>query len=138
MRRYEQLDHTADVAVRVYGANLEELFANAAFSMFDIIADLEGLTRSTSIDVSLEAQDPEELLVKWLDELLFHFYTKWIIFFEFEILEIDERRIAARAHGRHVGENRNRLTTEIKAATYHNLKIQREAGRYSVEIIFDV
>ncbi len=138
MKRYEQIEHTADIGVRVYGASVKELFKNAAFSMFDIIADLEGIRGSVEIDVELKAESPEELLVNWLDELLYNFYTKWIIFFDFDILELDGRRIKARARGRHVGENRNRLKTEIKAVTYHNLKIKEEGGQYSVEIIFDV
>ena len=106
--------------------------------MFDIIADLEGIKGSVTVDVDLKADSPEELLVNWLDELLYNFYTKWIIFFEFDIVELDEGRIKARAHGRHVGENRNRLKTEIKAVTYHDLKIKKEGAAYSVEIIFDV
>ena len=81
MKRYEEIPHTADIGVRVYGADLKELFKNAAFSMFDIIADLEGIKGSVTVDVDLKADSPEELLVNWLDELLYNFYTKWIIFF---------------------------------------------------------
>lgn len=138
MKRYEQIPHTADVAIRAYGKDLRELFSNAAFGMFDIIADLSGLKKTVSIDVNLEAPSPEELLISWLDELLYSFYTKGIIFFEFDIVDIDDTRISAHAHGRHVGENRNRLKTEIKAATYHDLKIEEKQDGYSVEIIFDV
>ena len=138
MKRYEQIEHTADIGVRVYGSNLKDLFRNAAFSMFDIIADLDGLKESVAVDIDLKADSQEELLVDWLDELLYNFYTKWIIFFEFEILELGEGHIKARAHGRHVGENRNRLKTEIKAATYHDLKIKQDGSEFSVEIIFDI
>ncbi len=138
MKRYEQFPHTADIGVRVYGKDLKELFENAAFSMFDIIADLEGLKSSFTQDFELEAQNSEELLVAWLDELLYNFYTKSIIFFKFDIVELAENRLKARAYGRSVGENRNRLKAEIKAATYHNLKINKTAEGYAVEIIFDI
>lgn len=138
MRRYEQFSHTADIGVRVYGSSLKELFANAAFAMFDIIADIEGLKTSVTQEISLDAPDPEELLVAWLDELLYNFYTKSLIFSRFEIDELTTTRIKARAFGRPVGANRNRLKTEIKAATYSDLKIKKTADGYSVEIIFDV
>ena len=137
-KRYELIEHTADIGVRVYGRDLKGLFRNAAYCMFDIIADLEGLTQSVSADFAIEADNYEELLVRWLDELLYNFYTKWIIFFEFDILELGEKGMKARAFGRLVGENRNRLKTEIKAATYHNLNIKKQTDYYSVEIIFDV
>ncbi|GAF71160.1 unnamed protein product, partial [marine sediment metagenome] len=60
MKRYEQIPHTADIAIRVYGKDLKELFINAAYGMFDIIADLEGLKSSVSMDVNLKAPSKEE------------------------------------------------------------------------------
>ena len=138
MKRYEQFPHTADIGVRVYGKDLKELFANAAFAMFDIVADLEGLKTSVTKDFELKAANYEELLVAWLDELLYTFYTKWIIFSDFQIEELDEHHVKAKAIGRSVGENKNRLKTEIKAATYHDLNIKKTADGYEVEIIFDI
>lgn len=138
MKRYEQFSHTADIGVRVRGKDLQELFANAAFAMFDIIADLEGLKVSTSVTIDLKAPTKEELLVAWLDELLYQFYTKSIIFSEFEIEAMTDTHIRAKVSGRAVGENRNRLKTEIKAATYSDLVITATADGYAVEIIFDV
>lgn len=138
MKRYEQFPHTADIGVRVYGASLKELFENAAFAMFDLIADLEGLKGSEVAEFNLKAQNKEELLVDWLDELLFNFYTNEIIFYKFEIGEITETGLKAKAFGRPAAANRNRLKTEIKAATYSGLKIKKSAEGYSVEIIFDV
>lgn len=138
MKRYEQFPHTADIGVRVYGRSLKELFENAAFAMFDIIADLEGLEGTITENFEVEAPNHEELLVAFLDELLYSFYTKSFIFFKFEIKELTEKRIEAKAFGRPVGENRNRLKTEIKAATYHDLKIKKTGEGYEVEIIFDI
>ena len=138
MKRYEQLPHTADIAVRAYGRDLKELFINAAFAMFDIIADLEGLKESVSIGVELEAPSREELLVAWLDELLYNFYTKSIIFFRFDIAFLNREKLSAKAYGRHIGENKNRLKTEIKAATYHDLNIRESDEGCSVDIVFDV
>ena len=138
MKRYEQIPHTADIALRVYGNDLKELFINAAYGMFDVIADLEGLKVSVSIDVNLEAPSKEELLVCWLDELIYNFYTKGIIFFNFDVSFISEKHIMAKASGRHVGENKNRLKTEIKAATYHDLQIKETTEGLSADIVFDV
>ena len=138
MKRYEQFPHTADIGVRVYGASLKELFENAAFSMFDVIADLEGMKSSVEQTIELAAPTPEELLVAWLDELLYHFYTRQIIFFRFEIGELSDTRLRATVYGRPVGANRNRLKTEIKAATYADLVIRKTLEGYQVEIIFDI
>ena len=138
MRRYEQLPHTADIALRIYGSDLKELFTNASYGMFDIIADLKGLKSSVSVEIDIKAASKEELLVSWLGELLYIFYTKGIIFFEFDVKSISESHIIAKASGRHIGENRNRLKAEIKAATYHNLEIKEGPGGLSTDIVFDV
>ena len=138
MKRYEQFPHTADIGVRVFGSDLKTLFENAAFAMFDIVADLENLSGDTVQSFDLEAPNSEELLVVWLDELLYNFYTKQLIFFKFQVEELTENRIKAKATGRSVGANRNRLKTEIKAATYSGLNIKKSGEGCEVEIIFDV
>lgn len=138
MKRYEQFPHTADIGVRVFGKDLKELFENAAFAMFDIIADLEGISGDTAVEFDLKAADDEELLVAWLDELLYNFYTKELIFHKFRIDELKDGKLRATAFARPVAANRNRLKTEVKAATYHDLKIKSDSGGYSVEIILDV
>ena len=138
MKRYEQFPHTADIGVRVFGKDMPELFANAAFAMFDLIADLQGVDSPIVQEFKLQAPSREELLVAWLDELLYHFYTKMIIFSRFEIISLTGEELTAKAFGRSVGANRNRLKTEIKAATYSDLAIKKTADGYAVEIVFDV
>lgn len=138
VKRYEQFPHTADIGVRVYGKDMKELFENAAFAMFDLIADLEGLKGSVIKNFKIDAPNRDELLIAWLDELLFVFYTNEIIFYKFDVEYVNENRIEAKAYGRPVAENRNRLKTEIKAATYSGLDIAEAEDGYKVEIIFDV
>ena len=138
LKRYEQFSHTADIGVRIFGRTLKELFENAAFAMFDIIADLDGIKDGTPKKIELTAPNHEELLIACLDELLYNFYTKSIIFYKFEVRDLTEDLIKATAYGRPVEKNRNRLKTEIKAATYYNLKIIKKDDYYEVDIIFDV
>ena len=138
MKQFEILDHTADICIRAFGKSVKELFENAASGMFNILADLEGITTSTEMDIEVKALDTEELLVEWLDELLYNFYTKHIIFSEFNIIELTGKELRAKIKGRFIGENRNRLKSEIKAATRHNLKILNKDGNYEVQIVFDV
>ena len=126
------------MGIRVFGKDLKELFENAAFGMFDCIADLEGLKTSVEEIVEADGETIEELLVAWLDELLYRFCTEEIIFSKFQIEALSENRIRAKVFGRPVATNRNRLKTEIKAVTYADLKINKTDNGYQVEIIFDV
>lgn len=136
--RYEQIPHTSDIAIRAYGRTFAELLSNAAFGMFDIIADLAGLKKSESVEIALEAPSREELLVAWLDELLYRFYSKKIIFSDFEMTDVSDTKLSARVHGRSVEANKNRLVKEIKAVTFHDLAIRENKDGLFVEIVFDV
>jgi SHS2 domain-containing protein len=138
MKRYEQIPHTSDIAIRVYGKNIKELFGNAAYGMFDILADLEGIKISTTIDISIKAPSKEELLVSWMDELLYNFYSKNIIFSKFNIEKLENNELNAKASGQRIGHNRNRLKKEIKAITYHDLHIKENSNGLTVEIVLDV
>lgn len=138
MKRYEQFPHTSDIGIRVFGRDLKELFQNADFAMFDTMADLEGLKGGSEDKFSLKGKDYEDLLVLWLDELLYNSCTKDVLYFRFEIDELTENTIKASAFGRPAGVNRNRLKKEIKAATYSGLHIDKTDSGYKVEIIFDV
>lgn len=138
MKPFEIVDHTADISIKAYGKSLKELFENAALGMFNILADLEGITTSTELKIKIEAPDKEELLIEWLDELLYNFYTKHVIFCEFNITELTDNNLTAKVKSRFIGENKNRLKTEIKAATRHDLHIVKTKDVYEVQIVFDV
>lgn len=138
MKRYEQIPHTADLAAKIYGRSLKELFENAAFAMFDMMADMEGVKAEESVDIEVEALDKEGLLVSWLNEILYVSYIKGILFPEMRVTELDEKKIVATAKGERIGEDTGRLHSEIKAATYHDLEIQKTDEGYEVTVVFDV
>ncbi len=138
MKRYEQIPHTADIAAKVYGESLSELFENAAFAMFSLMADLEGLSPAESVDIQAEGPDKEGLLISWLNEVLYISYIKQILFSEFSIKTLEEGKLQAVARGEKIGTDMSRVKAEIKAATHHDLKITKTDSRYEVTIVFDV
>ncbi|MFC1570774.1 archease [Candidatus Omnitrophota bacterium] len=135
MKRYEQIPHTADLAARIYGKDMPELFKNAAYAMFDIMSDLEGAERDHEERLEVEATDAESLLISWLNEALYLSYVKQLVFTEFKIISLDETRLTAVLKG---SSAESRVTTEIKAATYHDLKITETEEGYEVTVVFDI
>ena len=138
MKRYEQTPHTADIAAKIYGTNMKELFENAAYAMYDMMGDIEGLKTDEVVRIQAEALDKESLLVSWLNELLFVSYSKTALFSEFNITSLEENKLQAEVRGQKIENNIKRLHTEIKAATYHDLKIQKTDKGYMVIVVFDV
>ena len=137
MRRFEVIDHTADVGIIAFGSNLKEAFANSAYGMFSLIANLDGVKENVSRKVDIKSSDQEALLVDWLNELLYLFDVKHIIFKRFEIMALSQKRLQARVYGEKVDKSRHQLKTAIKAATYHMLKIEKNEG-VKVQFILDI
>jgi len=146
VKRFEVIDHTADMGIRAYGRDLAELFTNAAYGMASLTTDLEKVSPKDSQVISLEAQNREELLVYWLNEILFLFASKNMLFSKFEIIEIDDKHLKARIFGEEFDSTRHEIETEFKAATYHGLKISKAKrvksdlpeGTLEAEVIFDI
>jgi SHS2 domain-containing protein len=135
--RFEVIDHTADVGIIAYGKDLKEAFANAAYGMFSLIADLDGVSERISREVNVESSDQEALLVDWLNELLYIFDVDRIIFKRFEITDLNRNRLKAKVYGERIDTSRHQLRTAVKAATYHMLKIERNKG-VKVQFILDI
>ncbi len=138
MKKYEIIDHTADIGLRARGGDLKELFVNAAYGMFTILADLKNVQAKKSLKIRLQAPNVEELFLSWLSELLYQYTSKEIIFKEFSIEKLSEKRISAEARGEKLDLRRHKLKTEIKAVTYHELKVRKVKDIWQGEVIFDV
>lgn len=138
MKRFDVVEHTADIGIIAYGIDMREAFANAAYGMFSLMADLRQVREETSRYVEAEAGDRESLVVSWLNELLYLFDVERIIFRRFDILELTDTRLKADAYGEKADASRHRLRGGIKAATYHTLKVAKYPGRCHVRVIFDV
>ena len=140
MKKYEVFEHTADVGIRAYGADLNEAFENAARGMFDIISDVDIIEAIGEYDITLSSKDVEQLLVDWLSELLFILTVKQVLFSRFEI-NIEEKdgqwRMEAKALGEDYDPKKHPYHTEIKAVTHHMLEIKEDNG-YSIRILFDI
>lgn len=136
MKRFDVVEHTADTGIVAYGADLKEAFANAAYAMFTLIADLEGVREDVRRPVKVESEDLEGLLVDWLNELLYVFEVERTIFRRFEISELSNTGLKAEVCGETMDPPRHRLRSGVKAATYHMLNIDRD-HEYSVRVIFD-
>ena len=142
MKPFEFIDHTADAGIKAWGATLTELFENAAIGMFAVIAGEEykaqGSKIEKKIEISKNTDNLEEILVSWLSELLYIFNREKIYFNNFKISSLNNSGIKAEASGVNIDLYQSDLYTEIKAVTFHNLKIEETADGFNCTIIFDV
>ena len=132
--RFEELSYTADTGLRTFGRDLRELFGNAAYGMFSLIGDLDGLFHTTQHEVTVNSPDRESLLRDWLAELLYLHETTGEIFIEFDFKAISDTHLRADVFGTYLAQPQ----LEIKAVTYHDLKIEQTTQGFTATVVFDI
>lgn len=133
--RYKLLEHTADAMVEVYGRDLSEQFANAAYAMFEQVTDVKSVEPRGELKISLQAESREQLLVDFLQELLFLHDAHNLVFSEFEV-RTDGRKLEAFVRGEEFDESRHSKRSVVKGVTYHMLEFDDSQG--TVTVLFDV
>jgi SHS2 domain-containing protein len=136
-KRFEVIDHTADIGIAAYGADLKEAFANAAYALFSLMVDLEDVGDAICHEVEVISEDRMDLLVAWLNELIYLFETENMLLKRFEIGELTETRLRASCYGEKIDPLHHKIKTAVKAATYHMLKIEEGDG-FRVQVLFDI
>lgn len=132
---FEEIEHTADRALRINGRNLEELLVNAARGLNSLMGADGGLNSAPlTKSIRLDAMDAESLLVDWLSELAYWAEAEMIVFSEFNMQTVSPTRVKAKISGSRVTQ----LENQIKAVTYHNLEIVKTETGMSATVVFDV
>ncbi|MBU1023619.1 archease [bacterium] len=139
MHNFEILDHTSDLAIRISGTNIDDLF-HAAFDGFCALVEINSAVLSGEIfthDIVIRGGDAEELLVRFLNELIRLIQEDMMAPENIVNLSIDEQNLTCKLNVRKF-ENFPDGYVEIKAATYHMLKITKEDGKLAATCILDI
>ena len=138
MERYRVFDHTADLGLEVYGKDEKELFSNAAFAIFDLIVDLQEIDIKETRRLVVKGADREDLLVNYLREILYMLNGEGMLLKDFSILEISSRHLVGEVRGEPFNPDKHSIKAEIKAVTYHQVKVEKNKDGWKARVIFDV
>lgn len=142
MKKFEWVDHPADVGFRAYGESLEEAFENAALAITELMVDSDRIEPEEEVSVEIQSEDLEALLFDWLDHFLYLQGAKGFISSEFEVEEISgengEYRLKGIARGEKYSLQKHGPGSEVKAITYHMMEINQRPDRSSVRVVVDV
>jgi SHS2 domain-containing protein len=135
---FETFEHTADLGLRVQAADLNTLFVEAARALFStIVEDLGTVEPSQKLGIKLAADDREYLLFDWLRELLFRFDGEHLLLGRFEV-QVGDAGLIGTAWGEPLDRSRHVLEHEVKAITYHGLRVEETADGWLAEFIVDI
>ena len=136
---FEFVDHTADVGLRVRGETLERLFENAAHGLMHyLVEELEALQKIDSERIELRSTSDAELLVDWMNELLFRFDAREQIHAWAEVERVERGSLVAQSGYLPIDWNQHRFGGEVKSVTYHGLSLERHGDSWIAEVILDL
>jgi len=139
MKKFEFVDiTTADVAFIAYGKDLDELFANAALAMFDVMINTEQIELTIKKKIAVDGNDLKSLLFNWLNELLIYVDSENIAFSKFNV-KINEKKLKLNAtcSGEKINRKKHETRTAVKAATYHIMEIKKDKI-WQAQVILDI
>jgi SHS2 domain-containing protein len=135
---YETFDHTADLGLRVRAATLDQLFVEAGQALFAVIVeDLDTVRPLRQVDVKVDGEDRPYLLFDWLKELLYHFDSEHLLLARFEA-HVGANGMTGSAWGEPLDRSRHALEHEVKAITYHGLRVEPAGEGWLAEVIVDI
>ena len=139
---YRFLEHSSDVYVEAWGESLEEAFEQAALAMFDSMTDVRLVEPGIEVQVSAEGSDEQELLYSWLENLLVKYEVEGLLFSRFKVKPIlweDETlKLEGSAWGEPLNLEKHPSKVEVKAVTYHLMKVEKGEGTFRVRVLFDI
>ena len=135
---YRIFDHTADLGVEVTAASQEELYADAAIALFDLLTDPETVRSDASREVSIAGGDAADLLVNFLRELLDAYNHDGFLMKSCLVQEVNPRWLKALLRGESFDPARHRIEKEIKAVTYHQASVEKTEDGWLARVVFDV
>jgi SHS2 domain-containing protein len=135
---YEQIEHTGDICILVEGESREELYRKAGLAFFDLLGDWGDPGTGEERTIELEEEGEVDLFVEWLSELNFLHQTEGLVFCDLEVKFPEEGNLRAIVRGREIDPDRDEVSLEIKAVTYHLCEVNTEKKPYSARVIFDV
>lgn len=138
MKRYSLIDHTADLGAFFYGAGAQEVFINAGLALFDLMVEHPPGQGRKTIRVALDGADQEDLLVRWLNELLYLFQVQGLVLTGVKMKGFSKTNLAAELTMTPFDLETHGLKNEIKAATYHQLELRPTPKGWRARVIFDL
>lgn len=138
-KKFEFLEHTADLKFIAYGETLASCFENSALAMFSAIVDLDSVVIE-ELGIDLEAEELEILLHDWLSELLFLFTTEEFLPKKFNVSMNKNKnyKLHAVVSGEKFDNKKHRIKAEVKAVTYHEMIVEKKGDIWTAQVVCDI
>ncbi len=146
-KRFKFLDHPADVYIKAYGASLPELYENAGLALFETMTNTASVAPSKNFSVEADGFDLESLLYRWLEELLYIYYSYNVMCSQIVVKRMEITRqennvfkyvIKGICYGEEFNPEKHEGRVEVKAVTYHLMRIIKDDEGWKAYFVLDI
>lgn len=137
-KRYRIVSRSSDLAIKVFGRTPEELFANSAFALFDLMTDIEKVQAQEKLPLEVEGADRDDLMVNWMRELLYLYQGSGYLLKEFQVREFKENYVRGEVRGEKYDPDRHEIQREIRAVAYHQSRMEKTGEQWTAQVIFEL
>jgi SHS2 domain-containing protein len=138
---FHYIEHVSDAMVEAYGRTLSEVFANSARALINIVCDLSRIDLNESVIIETEGFDQISLLYNWLEKVLLALLVDNIALANFDLTieqSKDKYKLFSTCGGEAFSEQKHHYKVEVKAITYHEMKISRRNDMFIVKFLVDL
>jgi SHS2 domain-containing protein len=138
--RFKYLDHTADVKFQAYGSSLEEAFINSVLAAVNTVVDIDSVKPKIKQTIRLKEQKLMTLLYEFLESVIISLDVDGYLPCRFERLSIVETDEGFELDAAMSGDHAKNYETkgDIKAMTYSDMKIEKKADGYMIQVVLDI
>ena len=132
------LEHPSDIGIEARGESLARAFESAARGLMSVILDPSTVGASEVRKIHLKASDREQLLVRWLGEILYLYDGQEFASGEFSVLSCTETSLSADIRGETLPKGIRKTRMDVKAVTYHQLAVRSDENGVTVRVFLDI
>jgi SHS2 domain-containing protein len=135
---FEILEHPSDLGIEAHGSSMQELFQNAANGFMSVVAGTSKIESNQNRSIELQATDRENLLVRWLTEILYLYDAEKFLTADVKFEILTDTFLKANLFGEPYDISKHELKLDVKAITYHQLKVEDHDGDWTARVFVDI
>jgi SHS2 domain-containing protein len=135
---FKILEHPSDLGIEAHGSSMQELFKNAAHGFMSVVAGTSKIESRQNRFIELQATDRENLLVRWLTEILYLYDAEKFLTADVRFETLTDTLLKANLFGEPYDVSKHELKLDVKAITYHQLKVEDHDGNWIARVFVDI
>ena len=138
---FRYIEHVSDAMVEAYGRTLCEAFAHSARALANLVCNVSKVDPHEIVSIETTGFDRKSLLYNWLEKVLLVLLIDNIILSNFEVKikrHKDKYHLFSTCKGDNFLRQKHEYKVEVKAITYHGMKISDKKGKVIIRFLVDI